>query len=128
MKPRWQVVLMCLLLCADTVMAAAPAAKMIAVNILDRHSRQPLAGLLVEIKSVIPVQCLRAPCPPGEQQHWQGTTDASGVLRFPASLDEAGAIVYLYAVGSGYAANLHDGGKRVAGGRPSLLLEKPPAK
>jgi len=106
----------------------AAAVKMFAVKIADRHSHKPLANLLVEVKSSIPVQCLRAPCPQGEQQQWRGTTDARGVLRFPASLDMAGALVYAYAVGSDFAVDVHGDGKRDARRRPILLLEPPPGK
>lgn len=77
--------LLCLMLFAGAGVAAdadaslsssAAAVKMLAVKIADRHSHQPLANLPVEVKSSIPVQCLRAPCPQGEQQQWRGTTDA----------------------------------------------------
>ena len=139
MKPIGLVVLMCLVLCAETARAgdagakvsaspSAAAVKMVAVKIADRHSNKPLAGLPVEVMSVIPVQCLRAPCPKGEQQRWRGTTDEAGVLRFPANLMEAGAVVHAYAVGSGFAVDVHGDGKRDASGRPILLLERPPVK
>lgn len=45
--------------------------------------------------------------------------------KFPASLNEVGAIVRLYAVGSDLGVNARGDAKRDAGGRPILVLERP---
>lgn len=108
--------------------STAVPVKMIAVKIVDQRSRKPLAGLLVEVKSSIPLQCQRPPCGEMEKQQWQGTTDAVGVLRFPASLDKVGAVVYVHAVGSDFAVDVHGDGQRDARKRPILMLEPPAGK
>jgi hypothetical protein len=102
--------------------------KMIAVRVVDYRSRRPLAGLLVEVTSSVPLQCQRPPCGEMEKQQWRGTTDAGGVLRFPASLDKLDAIVYVHAVGSDFGADVHGDGKRDARKRPIVMLEPPALK
>ncbi len=113
---RWLASPCLLLLCtlALAAVATAPASapsgtaapKLVAMKIVDRHTRKPLANLPVEVMSNIPVQCLRAPCPPGERHQWVGTTDACGVLRFPASLFNDEALVHAKAVGSNFAVHV----------------------
>ena len=130
------VALPCLLLYASAGLAADTATKstgasiavpvkMIAVKIIDHRTRQPLAGLRIEVISSVPLQCLRPPCGEVEKQQWQGTTDAAGMLRYPASLDQTGAIVYAHAVGSGFAADVHGDGRRDSRKRPIVMLESP---
>jgi hypothetical protein len=129
----------CLLLYASALHAADAVAnttgasvalpvKMIAVKIVDHRTRQPLAELRVEVISSVPLQCLRPPCGEMDKQQWLGSTDAAGVLRYPASLDQAGAIVHVHAVGSDFAADVHGDGKRDARKRPIVLLEAPVSK
>ncbi|MEO8034755.1 MAG: hypothetical protein ABI837_10005, partial [Acidobacteriota bacterium] len=110
-------------LASEPAVTAAP--KLVAVKIVDRHSRKPLANLPVEVMSNIPAQCLRPPCPQGEQHRWLGTTDARGVLRFPASLYKNGALVHAKAVGSEFAVYVQGVATRDTQGRPVLLLEPP---
>ncbi len=112
---------------AGNLPSAVPV-NMVTAKIADRQSRKPLPGLLVEVKSSIPVQCLRAPCPKGEQQQWQGTTDAGGVLNFPASLVPSGAIAYINAAGTDFAVDVRGDGKRDAHGRAIIYLQRPPGK
>jgi hypothetical protein len=100
---------------------------MVTVKIADRQSRKPLPGLRVEVKSSIPVQCLRAPCPKGEQQQWQGTTDADGDINFPASLVPSGAIAFVNAAGTDFAVDVRGEGTRDAHGRAIIYLQHPPA-
>lgn len=139
MKPSWWLALPCLMLCAAlavaadvTVPASEPSAtaapKLVAVKILDRHSRQPLANLPVEVTSNIPVQCLRPPCPPGERHQWLGAADSRGVLKFPDSLFNDGALTHAKAVDSDFAVYVQGVSTRDAQGRRILLLEPPPRK
>ena len=110
--------------------SSAAVVKVVAVMVVDRDSHKPLAGLLVEVVSQQWVRCIRAPCPQpqGDSRKWQGTTDAAGVLRFPASLSEAAPEAYAHAVGSNAYVSVQGYGKRDASGRAILLLERPPAK
>jgi len=101
---------------------------LVAVKIADRQTRKPLANLAVEVTSNNVVQCLRAPCPPGERHQWLGTTDARGVLRFPASLYENGALVHAKAVGSHFAVQVQGASTRDTQVQPVFLLELPPGK
>jgi len=108
--------------------SASASLKKVAVKILDRRTRKPLANLPVEVTSRIAVQCLRAPCPPGERHLWLGATDAVGVLRFPASLYNDGALVHAKVVGSDFAVHVQGVSTRDTQGRVVLLLEPPPAR
>jgi len=114
------------------VPASAPSAgaapKLVAVKILDRHTRKPMANVPVEVTSHVAVQCLRAPCPQGERHQWLGATDARGVLRFPASLYNDGAMVHAQAVGSAFAVHVRGVSTRGTEGRFVLSLEPPPEK
>ena len=116
---------MLLFACAVLAATPQPAVKTVEVKILDRRTGEPLAGLPVEVTSSIPIQCLQPPCPPSEQTRWRGSTDDQGVLAYPASLDAEGALVYVQAVGSEFAVDVHGEGKRDARKRPVLLLEPP---
>ena len=104
---------------------AAPAGRMIAVKIVDRGSRKPLAGLLVEVTSSVPIPCLVPPCPEADKQVWQGTSNDKGILRFPASLAPRGAVVYARAVGSDFAVDVRGEGSHDGSKRPVLELEPP---
>ncbi len=116
---------MVLLACAALAATPPPAVKAIEVKILDHRTGKPLPRLPVEVTCSIPIPCLRPPCPPSDQTRWQGSTDDQGVLAYPASLDVEGAVVYVHAVGSDFAADVHGAGKRDARKRPILLLEPP---
>lgn len=107
--------------------SSAAVVKVVAVMVVVRDSHKPLAGLLMEVLSQNWVRCIRAPCPQpqGDSRKWQGTTDAAGVLRFPASLSEAAAEAYAHAVGSNAYVSVQGYGKRDASGRAILLLERP---
>ncbi len=116
---------MLLLACAALAATPQPAGKSIEVKVLDHRTGEPLPGLPVEVTSSVPIPCLQPPCPPSDQTRWRGRTDEQGVLAYPASLDEAGAVVYVRAVGSDFAVDVHGEGRRDARGRPVLLLEPP---
>ena len=103
----------------------ASPGRTVAVKIVDRNSKKPLAGLLVEVTSSVPIPCLVPPCPVAEKQVWQGTSNENGILRFPASLAAEGAVVYAHAVGSDFAVDVHREGKRDGSKRPVLQLEPP---
>ena len=103
----------------------APPGRTVAVKIVDRSSKKPLSGLLVEVTSSVPIPCLVPPCPAAEKQVWQGTTNDKGILRFPASLAPKGAVVYAHAVGSDFAVDVHGEGRHDGSKRPVLGLEPP---
>lgn len=57
-----------------------------------------------------------------------GATDAHGVLMFPVSLYEDGAMVHAKAVGSNFSVYVQGASTRDSQGRRILLLEPPPGK
>jgi len=94
------------------------------IRILDHESRKPLGELAVEVTSEVVAPCFKAPCPVQSQQRWQGTTDERGVLAFPVSLEPPGAIVYVHAVGSSFAADVHGDGAVDENGLPIVQLQR----
>lgn len=96
--------------------------KLTAVQVLERDSRKPLAGLSIEVVATKQIWCIQAPCPQGKQKKWTGVTDTNGVLRFPASLADANDEVYFHVVGTDAYGSVLGHGKRDAHGNEIVLL------
>ena len=103
--------------------AGAIAAELKSVKLVDAATHQPLASIAVEITSQVVAQCIKAPCPTQSTRRWQGVADGRGVLRYPASLESGSALVYVHAVGSEFAADVH-GEKKDRNGLPIVRLRR----